>query len=48
MKKISLFLVLLIPGIIFADILLHVGNLIDTKVGSLPKSALNEWVESHL
>lgn len=24
------------------------GNLIDTKVGSLPKSALNEWVESHL
>ena len=24
------------------------GNLIDTKVGSLPKSALNEWIDSHL
>ena len=24
------------------------GNLIDTKVGSLPKSALIEWIESHL
>ena len=24
------------------------GKLIDTKVGSLPKSALNEWIESHL
>ena len=24
------------------------GNLIDTKVGSLPKSALNEWINNHL
>ena len=24
------------------------GNLIDTKVGSLPKSALNDWIDSHL
>ena len=24
------------------------GNLIDTKVGSLPKSALNEWINSIL
>ena len=24
------------------------GNLIDTKVGSLPKTALNDWIESSL
>ena len=24
------------------------GNLVDTKVGSLPKSALTEWIDSHL
>ena len=24
------------------------GNLIDTKVGSLPKSALTAWLDSHL
>ena len=24
------------------------GNLIDTKVGSLPKSALIDWIDSHL
>jgi len=24
------------------------GKLIDTKVGSLPKSALTEWIDSHL
>lgn len=24
------------------------GNLIDTKVGSLPKSALNDWIDSNL
>ena len=24
------------------------GNLIDTKVGSLPKSSLNEWIDSSL
>ena len=24
------------------------GNLVDTKVGSLSKTALNEWVDSHL
>ena len=24
------------------------GNLIDTKVGSMPKTALNDWIESSL
>ena len=24
------------------------GSLVDTKVGSLPKSELNNWIESHL
>ena len=24
------------------------GNLVDTKIGSLPKSSLNEWIDSHL
>ena len=24
------------------------GKLVDTKVGSLPKSSLNEWIESNL
>ena len=24
------------------------GNLVDTKVGSLPKSALTTWIDSHL
>ena len=24
------------------------GNVIDTKVGSLPKSILSEWIDSHL
>ncbi len=24
------------------------GNLVDTKVGSLSKSSLNEWIESNL
>ena len=24
------------------------GNLIDTKVGSLPKNAINDWIDSHL
>ena len=24
------------------------GSLIDTKVGSLPKSALTDWIDSHL
>lgn len=24
------------------------GNLLDTKVGSLPKSALMDWIDSHL
>jgi len=24
------------------------GKLIDTKVGSLPKSSLNDWIDSHL
>ena len=24
------------------------GNLVDTKVGSLPKSALTAWIDSHL
>ena len=24
------------------------GNLIDTKVGSLPKTALESWIETHL
>ena len=24
------------------------GNLIDTKVGNLPKSTLTEWIDSHL
>ena len=38
MKKISLFLALLLPGIIFADILLHVGNLIDTNNGEISKA----------
>ena len=38
MKKISLFLALLIPGIVFADILLHVGNLIDTNNGEISKA----------
>jgi imidazolonepropionase-like amidohydrolase len=38
MKKISLFLALLAPGIIYADILLHVGNLIDTDNGEISKA----------
>ena len=38
MKKISLFLALLAPGIIYADILLHVGNLIDTDSGDISKA----------
>ena len=28
--------------------LFNKGKLIDTKVGSLPKSSLNEWINSHL
>ena len=24
------------------------GNLVDTKIGSLSKSSLNEWIDSHL
>ena len=38
MKKIALFLALLIPSIINADILLHVGNLIDTNSGEINKA----------
>ncbi len=38
MKKIYLFLALLAPGIIYADILLHVGNLIDTDNGEISKA----------
>jgi thioredoxin 1 len=28
--------------------LFKAGNLVDTKVGSLPKSALTDWIDSHL
>ena len=38
MKKIALLFVLLIPNFISADILLHVGNLLDTENGEISKA----------
>ena len=38
MKKIALFLILLVPTIVNADILLHVGNLINTDSGEISKA----------
>ena len=29
-------------------ILFKEGNLVDTKIGSLPKSSLEDWINSHL
>jgi len=38
MKKIALLFALLIPNFISADILLHVGNLLDTENGEISKA----------